>query len=72
LADVPAWADDPILSVFVEQLKVARPRAYGPKYPEISEAVQEAIQASISGESSVASALSRAQSQIKPLLSEEG
>jgi multiple sugar transport system substrate-binding protein len=72
LADVPAWADDPILSVFIEQLKVARPRAYGPKYPEISEAVQEAIQASISGESDVASALSRAQSQIKPLLSEEG
>jgi multiple sugar transport system substrate-binding protein len=72
LADVPAWADDPVLSVFIEQLKVARPRAYGPKYPEISEAVQEAIQASISGESDVATALSRAQSQIKPLLSEEG
>ena len=27
LADVPAWARDPILSVFVEQMEVARPRA---------------------------------------------
>ena len=36
LADVPAWAEDPELNVFVEQLQVARPRAYGPNYPEIS------------------------------------
>lgn len=70
LADEPAWADDPILSVFVEQLFVARPRAYGPNYPEISTYIQEAIQASISGESDVAAALSRAQEKITPLLPE--
>ena len=35
LADDPAWTGDPVLKVFIEQLKVAKPRAYGPKYPEI-------------------------------------
>jgi multiple sugar transport system substrate-binding protein len=70
LADDPQWTDDPVVRVFVEQLRVARPRAYGPKYPEISSAIQEAIQAAITGESSVEEALSRAQEKITPLLPE--
>lgn len=68
LAEEPEWADDPVLSVFTEQLRVARPRAYGPNYPEISSAVQVAIQAAISGESTVEDALARAQETITPLL----
>jgi multiple sugar transport system substrate-binding protein len=68
LADESEWANDPVLNVFIEQLKVAKPRAYGPKYPEISTAIQEAIQAAISGESDVGAALSRAQQEISPLL----
>lgn len=70
LADESAWADDPILSVFVEQLSVARPRAYGAKYPEISSAIQEAIQAAISGQSDVGAALANAEKKIKPLVPE--
>ena len=70
LADVPAWADDPIVSVFVEQMEVARPRAYGPNYPEISTYVQEAFQAAISGVSDVTTALSTVQGQVTPLLPE--
>jgi multiple sugar transport system substrate-binding protein len=70
LADVPAWADDPVLSVFVEQLEVARPRAYGPNYPEISTYIQEAFQAAISGVSGVEAALSSAQIKVNPLLPE--
>lgn len=70
LADRPVWAEDPILSVFVEQLLVARPRAYGADYPEISSHIQTAIQAAISGESDVEGALSRAQEEINPLLPE--
>jgi multiple sugar transport system substrate-binding protein len=72
LAERPVFAEDPVLSIFVEQLKVARPRAYGPNYPEISTAVQVALQGAISGESGVREALERAQSQITPLLEGEG
>ncbi len=68
LANDPYWADDPVLKVFVDQLGVARPRAYGPQYPEISSAIQEAIQGAISGESTVEAALARAQEKITPLL----
>lgn len=68
MADDPAWTGDPVVKVFVEQLKVAKPRAYGDKYPEISNAIQEAIQAAVSGQSDVASALKKAQLTITPLL----
>jgi hypothetical protein len=27
------WTDDPALKAFVDALNVAKPRAYGPKYP---------------------------------------
>jgi multiple sugar transport system substrate-binding protein len=64
------WSDDPVITVFVEQLKVAKARAYGDKYPEISAAVQEAIQAAVGGQTDVASALAKAQQVITPLLPE--
>lgn len=68
LAEDPYWTGDPVLAVFIEQLKVAKPRAYGDKYPEISNAIQEAIQGAVSGQSDVASALAKAEQTIKPLL----
>ena len=68
MADEPHWSKDPVLSVFVEQLKVAKPRAYGAKYPQISNAIQNAIQAAISGQSNVETALSQAQKTITSLL----
>ncbi|MGH2532573.1 MAG: ABC transporter substrate-binding protein [Thermomicrobiales bacterium] len=68
LAEDSHWTGDPVLSIFVEQLKVAKPRAYGENYPEISSAIQEAIQAAISGQSSVEDALQTAQAVITPLL----
>ena len=68
LAEDPYWTGDPVLAVFIEQLKVAKPRAYGDKYPEISNAIQEAIQAAVSGQTDVASALAKAQQIITPLL----
>ena len=33
LAEDPYWTGDPVLAVFIEQLKVAKPRAYGSHYP---------------------------------------
>jgi multiple sugar transport system substrate-binding protein len=64
------WSDDPVITVFVEQLKVAKARAYGDKYPEISAAVQEAIQAAVGGQTDVEAALAKAQQVITPLLPE--
>ncbi len=51
-------------------MEMARPRAYGPNYPEISTYIQEAFQAAISGVSDVPAALSEAQERVNPLLPE--
>ena len=64
----PYWSKDPVYSVFAQQLLVAKPRAYGPNYPKISDAIQKAMQAAISGQSSVDDALAKAQETITPLL----
>jgi hypothetical protein len=37
----------------MDQLAVAKPRAYGPNYPEVSNAIQEMLQAAISGQKPV-------------------
>jgi multiple sugar transport system substrate-binding protein len=63
-----AWTGDPILKVFVEQVAVAKPRAYGAKYPQISEQVWTAFQSVLSGKKSPADAAKDAGNAIKPLL----
>ena len=68
LADDAAFQKDPNLSVFVNSLQTARPRAYGPNYPKVSNAVQQAFQQAISGQKSAADALAEAAQTIKPLL----
>ena len=68
LAQDEAWTGDPVINVFIEQLKVAKPRAYGDKYPDISAAIQDAIQGAVSGQTSVEDALKKAQATITPLL----
>jgi len=68
LAKDEEWTGDPVINVFIEQLKVARPRAYGDQYPDISTAIQDAIQSAVSGASSVEAALKKAQAAITPLL----
>jgi multiple sugar transport system substrate-binding protein len=70
LAEDSEWTQDPVINTFIEQLRVAKPRAYGENYPEISSAVQNAIQAAISGQTDVESALAQAQETITPLLPE--
>jgi multiple sugar transport system substrate-binding protein len=62
------WTDDPALKAFVEQLQVARPRAYGPKYPEISAAVQDMLQSALTGTQPVDEAVTAAAEKVKPLL----
>ncbi len=68
LAGDETWTGDPVLKVFIEQLQVAKPRAYGDKYPQISAAIQDAIQSAVSGQTDVAAALKKAQLTITPLL----
>jgi multiple sugar transport system substrate-binding protein len=68
VADNERWTGDPALKVFTEQLQVAKPRAYGPKYPEISAAVQEMLQAALTGSASVDEAVRTAAGKITPLL----
>lgn len=69
LASDPAFQQDPNIAVFVRSLQTARPRAYGPNYPKISNAVQQAFQSAISGQLSASAALNQASQTIAPLLS---
>jgi multiple sugar transport system substrate-binding protein len=71
VAEDPYWTDDPVLNTFLEAVKVARARAYGAQYLEISNAVQDAMQAAISGQSTVKDALDHAAEIITPLLPAE-
>jgi len=68
MAKDATWTSDPVLNVFMEQLKVAKPRNYGPKYPEISAAIQDMMQATISGQKPVDAAVAETQAKITPLL----
>ena len=68
VATDPYWADDPVLSIFLEQVKIARARAYGPNYAEMSNALQDAVQAALTGASTVKDALDKAAAVITPLL----
>lgn len=71
VAEDPLWTDDPIWSVFAEQL----PTAWAPtgaaavNSAEILTYIQEAIQLALSGSASVTSALAQAQQKIDDVLS---
>lgn len=68
LAQDETWTGDPVLKVFIDQLQVAKPRAYGPQYPEISNAIQEMLQAGITGQKDVDAAVAETAAKITPLL----
>lgn len=71
VAEDPYWAEDPVLSVFLEQISIARARAYGANYGEMSNALQDAMQSALTGQSTVQEALDRAAAVITPLLPTE-
>ena len=68
VAEDPHWTSDPALKAFVEQLQVAKPRAYGPKYPEASAAVQDMLQSALTGAQPVDAAVSAAAGKVKALI----
>lgn len=68
MADDPAFSGDPQKEVFVDQVAVARPRAYGAKYPQISEQIWTMFQSVLTGQESPQAAAAEAGKQINPLL----
>lgn len=62
------WKNDPILSVYLEQLEVARARGPHPRWPEISSAIQFAVQNTLSGASTAEEALKTASEEIAKII----
>ena len=67
VAESTVWQNDPILSVYTQQLAEAMPRGPHPKWPEISSALQFAYQDVLSGTSSVEDALNKAAAEIEAI-----
>jgi multiple sugar transport system substrate-binding protein len=62
------WTADPLQKVFLQQVSVAKARAYGPKYPQLSEQVWTMFQSAITEKASPADAVKAASAAIPPLL----
>lgn len=62
------WKNDPILSVYLEQLEVARARGPHPRWPEISSAIQFAVQNTLSGAATAEEALKTASEEITKII----
>lgn len=62
------WTEDPIKSVFAEQMASAMPRGPHEKWPEVSEAIFTALQESLSGAKTPEQACKDAQAKVDPLL----
>lgn len=68
LADAPLFTEDPVIAVFARQVSVAKARAYGPNYPQISEEIMNMVQSVLVGARSSEEAASSAAAVITPLL----
>lgn len=62
------WQDDPIIAEFVDMVAVARARAYGPEYPQISEHIMTMVHNVIAGGQPAEMAAGNAAGSIEPLL----
>jgi multiple sugar transport system substrate-binding protein len=68
LADDSAFTEDPVTVVFANQVAVAKARAYGPGYPEISAEIMNMVQGVLAGGVSPEDAAKAAAEVIQPLL----
>lgn len=64
------WKNDPILSVYLQQLEVARARGPHPRWPEISSAIQFAVQDTLSGAATPEEALKTAAADVAEIIAE--
>ncbi len=70
LADAEIFTSDPLIAKFVEAVSVAKPRAYGPNYPQISQAIMNMVQSVLVGGRTPEQARMDAAAAIEPLLAE--
>lgn len=68
MANDPDFARTPILRTFIQQVSVAKPRAYGDKYPQISEQIWKMYQSVLTGTAQPQAAANTARAAIQPLL----
>jgi multiple sugar transport system substrate-binding protein len=68
IVSVGPWMKDPVLKVFVESLPYAGARAYGPRYPQMSEAIGRALQMVLSGRNSAQDTARELARIVNPLL----
>lgn len=62
------YQNDPVQKAFADNLMVAKPRAYGASYGEMSSALQVALAASLSGMKTPEDAMKEAAAVVNPLL----
>jgi len=67
LAD-PAWQPSQEMKVFIDNMEVARARAYGPAYPQVSDILTGMLQSVFTGTAEPKAALAAAAERIRPLL----
>lgn len=64
----PYFNSDPTLKAFAQAVSVAKPRAYGPNYPKMSEEIMRMVGGVLSGAQTPEQAAAAASKVIKPLL----
>jgi multiple sugar transport system substrate-binding protein len=64
------WQSNEALKPFADSMEFAKARAYGPKYPSISDEIQNMIQAVLTDDSTPEDAVKQTAEKIKPYLSE--
>jgi len=69
-AEDPYFTDDPIRALFTQQVSVAKPRAYGENYPQISEEIMRMVHGVLTGALTPEEAAEYTHDAIQPLLPE--
>jgi multiple sugar transport system substrate-binding protein len=72
LAEDPVWAQDPVEKIFLAAIRSAKARAYGPKYPQISEIMYTTFQSIVTGSMTPEQAAKNAEKQLQPFLDKAG
>ena len=68
VAGAAIWREDPVIAQFVDMVAIARARAYGPNYPQISEQIMTMVHNVIAGGQPSELAAANAAGLIEPLL----
>ncbi len=68
VATDPAWAKDPVMQVFMDEMKYAMPRGPHPKWPEISNTMSTALQEVLTASKTPEQAAKDAQAKVAVIL----